>query len=444
MIDTKNILAQLPGNSSLEIQTSMDGPKRVGLILLFLIFGVFGIWAANAPLDSNAHAAGTVTVKSYKKIVQHLEGGIISEISVRNGDFVSEGQTLLVLDNTQSLAQVEIANATYAALATLEARLTAERDNLATVAYSPELLNSELDTAAEINAQNQIFQARKTSLEGSMDVLEQRIEQLQSVVVGQRALKASKEQLADSYLEELEEVKVLLADGFSDINRLRNAERNHESLRGEAAELTASIASTEIQIGETRLRILQQENEFRNEIIEQLADTQTRLRDSRERVIALKDIVSRTVIRAPVDGVVNGMQFHTISGVIAPATIIAEIVPQSEDLIIEAKVSPLDIDRVFEGQEAMIRFSSFSSKTVPTLFGSVLSLSADAFIEQATGASYYLARIEVNSQGMEDLGDLSLIPGMPAEVFINSGSRTFLQYLFKPLSNSLARSMNED
>ncbi|PCJ27751.1 MAG: hemolysin secretion protein D [SAR86 cluster bacterium] len=444
MIDSKSILAQLPVNTLTEIQTSMDGPRRVGLVLLFLIFGVFGIWATIAPLDSNAHATGTVTVKSYKKIVQHLEGGIISEISVKNGDFVSEGQALLTLDNTQPLAQLEIANATFAALATLEARLTAERDNLDAIAYSPELLNSEFDTAIEISAQNQIFQARKTAQKGSVDVLEQRIEQLQSIVLGQKALKISKERLAGSYLEELEDVKALLADGFSDITHLRNAERSHESLRGEAAELTASIASTEIQIGETRLQILQQKNEFRNDVIGQLADTQTRLKDSRERVNALKDVVARTVIRAPVDGVVNGMQFHTVSGVIAPATTIAEIVPQFEDLIIEAKVSPLDIDRVFEGQKAMIRFSTFSSKTVPTLFGSVLSLSADAFIDEFTGMSYYLARIEVSPQGMEDLGNLSLVPGMPAEVFINSGSRTFLQYIYKPLSNSLARSMNED
>jgi epimerase transport system membrane fusion protein len=162
-----------------------------------------------------------------------------------------------------------------------------------------------------------------------------------------------------------------------------------------------------------------------------------------ERVTALEDVVSRTVVRAPADGVVNGMQFHTIGGVVGPGNSIAEIVPQSEELIIEANISPLDIDRIFEGQEASIRFSSFSS-AVPTIFGTLLSFSADAFTDQNTGMSYYEARIEVSPEGMKELGDLELLPGMPAEVFINTGSRTLLQYLFKPFSNAMARSLNED
>lgn len=444
MIAINDMNTPLAGEADSGVETSMAGPRRIGLILMFLVFGVFGLWAAIAPLDSAAHAAGTVTVKSYKKIVQHLEGGIVSEIRVQNGDVVSAGQVLLVLDNTQPLAQLEILNTQFVALATLESRLIAERDKLEEVAYPQSLLNGEFDTASEINAQNQIFQARKIAVEGSVDVLEQRIEQLRSSLDGLKALKASKEQLADSYMEEVEEVRALLADGFSDITRLRSADRNHASFRGEAAELTASIASTEIQIGETRLQILQQENEFRNEVIGKLGETQTSLKDSRERIIALQDIVSRTEVRAPVDGIVNGMQVHTISGVIAPTTPIAEIVPQSEDLIIEARVSPLDIDRVAEGQEASIRFSTFSAKIVPRLFGTVLNISADSIVDELTGMSYYLARIEVNPEGMEDLGNLALVPGMPAEVFITSGSRTFLQYLLKPLSNSLARSLLED
>jgi epimerase transport system membrane fusion protein len=427
-----------------EVITSMESPKRAGLTLFFLVFGVFGIWAAVAPLDSAAHAPGTVAVRSYKKIVQHLEGGIVSEIRAQNGDFVNKGDPLLILDDTQPLSQLEIVNSQFVADKTLESRLIAERDSLNTVSYPQILLNGEFDASAEIDAQNQIYEARKIALEGGIEVLQQRIEQLQSGLVGLKALKASKEELAKSYAEELEDVRALLEDGFSDRTRLRGLERNYATLQGEAAELTANIASNKIQIGETRLLILQEEKEFRNEVIAQLGETQTRLKDSQERINALQDIVSRTVVRAPVAGAVNGMQVHTVGGVVVAASEIAQIVPQSEELIIEARLSPLDIDRVSEKQEAIIRFSTFNQKSVPILFGNVISISADSFVDELTGAPYYLARIEVNPESMKDLGGLALVPGMPAEAFISSGSRTLLQYLFKPLSNSLARSLIED
>lgn len=429
---------------SIEVLTSMDTPKRFGLGLIFLVFGVFGLWATLAPIEGAAHAPGTVAVKTYKKIVQHLEGGIVREIRVQDGDLVDAGDPLLILDNTQSLAQLEIVNAQFAADNALESRLVAERDGLNSVSYPQFLSNREFNASAEIQAQNQIFDARRIALQGGIEVLQQRVEQLQSSLVGLHALKESKEELAKSYDEEVQDVQALLEDGFSDRTRLRGLQRNSASFKGEAAELTASIASTEIQVGETRLQILQQEKEFRNDVMGQLAETQTRLKDSAERINALQDVVSRMVIRAPVAGRVNGMQAHTEGGVVVAASEIAEIVPQSEELIIEARLSPLDIDRVSEGQEAIIRFSTFSRNAVPTIFGSVMSISADSFIDEFTGVSYYVARIEVNPDGMEELGGLALIPGMPAEAFISSGSRTLLQYLFKPLSNSIARSLIED
>jgi len=425
------------------VETSMDAPKRIGLLIFFLVFGVFGIWSVVAPLDGAAHAPGTVIVRSNKQLVQHLEGGIVSEIRARNGDVVKAGDPLLILDNTQSLAQLEIANAQYIALRALEARLIAERDKLDEIVFPPELASSDANSRAEIASQQQLFLTRRASLAGSVEVLEQRIGQLQSQLQGLRALKESKEDLAKSFDEELRDISALLAEGFADKNRLRELERQAALLRGEAAELTASISSTEIQMGETRLQILQLEREFQNDVATQLADTQTRVKDAYERVTALRDIVVRTVITAPVDGVVNGMQIHTVGGVVPPGTALAEVVPQNEELVIEARVSPIDIDRVAEGQEAMIRFSAFS-RSVPTIFGSVANVSADAFYDQNTGASYYTARIEVTPEGLAELGDLTLIPGMPAEAFINTGSRTFMQYLLKPLTDSLARSFIED
>lgn len=423
--------------------TSMEGPKRIGLYLLFLIFIVFGGWAIIAPLDGAAFAPGTVTVKSYKKIVQHLEGGIVSDILARDGDLVEEGQPLLLIDSTQLRASLEIANTEYASLRAKEARLIAERDGLEQVTYPRGFRTRDARAQQEMSAQDEIFAARKTANDGRVEILEQRIGQLQNQVTGMQALRGSKELLAVSYKEELQDTEALLAQGFSEKTRLRQAERNFATFSGEAAELTANIAAAEIQIGETRLQILQQHSDFQNEVVTELSEVQTSLQDARERVTALEDLVSRTTVVAPDSGVVNGMQVHTIGGVIGPGSPIAEIVPDSDDLVIEASVNTIDIDRVSKGQEARIRFSTFGS-SAPTIFGEVISLSADAMQNEASGMPYYLAKVEVNPDSMKELGDLALMPGMPAEVYINTGARTFIQYLFKPLTNAVARSFKED
>ena len=434
---------QAPGNSKEDKDSAMRGPKRIGLFIFFLVFGVFGVWAVVAPLDGAANAPGTVVSRSNKKVIQHLEGGIVSEILAQNGDIVSAGETLLTLDNTQPLAELEVANAQYVSFKALEARLIAERDGLEAVAYPASLSAIASDSLVEIEAQNQIFRARRNALQGTVAVLEQRGQQLQSRLSGMRALRDVKEELSASYAEELGEVRELLAEGFSDKNRLRELERNESRLRGEAAELTASISSTEMQVGETQLEILQQEREFQNEVVTELSETKTSLRDITERMRGLRDVVTRTIITAPEDGIVNGLQVHTIGGVIRSGTTIAEIIPLADELIIEVRVAPMDIDRVDVGQDASIRFSSFSS-SVPTIDGRVIHISADAFTDEQTGATYYTARTVVTPEGMAELNNLVLVPGMPAEVFINTGSRTFIQYLMKPISNALARSFIED
>ena len=423
--------------------SSMEAPKRFGLILFITVFGVFGLWAAIAPLDGAAFALGTVTVKSYKKVVQHLEGGIVAEILAEDGDLVGSGEPLLILDDTQPKTSLEIVNSQFIALKMKEARLIAERDGAETVSYPTQLALSSANAAQEVEAQNEVFNARKAANEGRIQILEQRVEQLKSQVVGLEALRATKEMLAQSFEEELADTQTLLDQGFSEKTQLRQIERNFATFSGEAAELSANIAATEVQIGETQLQILQQLSEFQNEVVAELSEVQTAIKDSDERLTALRDVVSRTIIRAPDSGLVNGMQVHTIGGVIGPGSAIAEIVPESDELIIQASVNPIDIDRVSEGQEARIRFSTFGSRA-PTIFGTLLSLSADALPNEATGASYYLARVQVNPDSLGELGDMALLPGMPAEVYINTGSRTLLQYLFKPLSNAVARSFNED
>ncbi len=422
---------------------SIRTPVRIGLTVFALVFGVFGGWAALAPIDGAAYAPGEVKVESQNKSVQHLEGGIIAEILVGNGDLVAPGQPLIQLDRTQPQAQLDVARTQYMASLARAARLIAQRNDAAGIVWPDDLDRNDPATREEIDAQTEIFEARKSALEGNIEVLEQRIGQLENRVVGMRAMRESKIALADSFEAELEDTRELLAQGFSDLTRLRGLERSVANNRGEAGELAANIASTGMRIGETRLQILQVEKDFRNEVAAELAETRTNLNDLAERIIALEDVVERTVIQAPDGGYVTGMQIHTVGGVISPGMVIADIVPEDDELVIEAQVSPNDIDRVALNQDANIRFSAFGNMT-PTIYGEVINLSADSFQDQNTGISYYVAEIRVTPEGVDDLGELALMPGMPAEVFITTGERTFLQYLFKPFSNAVARSFRED
>ncbi len=427
-----------------EVETSIQAPLRIGLTIAFLVFGVFGLWSLLAPIEGAAHAQGFITPRSFKKPIQHLEGGIVKEVLVQNGDMVQAGQVLFILDATRSQAELEIFRGQALSLMAQEARLLAERDNAEAILYPQEVQDAGDKGRAEINAQNRIFQTRKATRDGIIAVLEQRIGQLEARIEGMQGMRESKQMLSASFEEELASVQSLLADGFESKLRLRELERNHASLAGEAAELAASIAATQIQIGETRLEIQQQQNTLQSEVASELSQTQNQLKDTRERVITLTDIVARTEVRTPDTGLVNSLKIHSPGTVIAAGEVLAEVVPQDDELVIDAMVSLSDIDSVHEGQEASIRLPTFSAKRTPNFYGHVISVSADSLVDQRTGVPYYQARIVLDEESLAELQDLVLVPGMPAEVFISTGSRTFMQYLIKPLTDSWARSFREN
>lgn len=432
----------VPSAAGGNIQAVLAGPARVGLVLLAVVFGVFGIWAAVAPLEEAAHAAGRVMVASYSKTVQHLEGGIVAQILVGNGDHVQAGQPLLRLEETQSLAQLGMHRVQYVALRVKEARLIAERDNLEAVTYPSELSREVPETQMEMAAQQEIFATRLAARQASAEILEQRVGQLQAKIAGLEALQQTKAQLAASYAEELEDTRALLSQGFADKTRVRELERALAAHTGEGADLKAQIATAQVQIGETRLERIRLEQTFQSEVAGDLAETQTGINNVAERIRALEDVVARTTIRAPVAGVVNGMQVHTVGGVIAPGTRILDIVPEHDDLVIEARIAPNDIDRVALNQEVTIRFSEFG-RQAPRTSGRVVHVSADSYLDEVTKHPFYLVRIGVTPEGLKALEGFQLVPGMPAEVFIATGSRTFLEYLFRPITNVLARSFIE-
>ena len=378
--------------------------------MLVVALGGFGAWAGLAPLDSAVVAPGVVAVESSRKTIQHIDGGIVSEILVREGDRVGADTALIRLDDTLARAQLEIIRSQYLAQRAQEARLTAERDGFPEVQFPPDLLAEQGDSRVHeaVVGEERVFQARRTALAGEEEVLTQRVEQLQEQIHGLEALSASKARRIDLYQEEIVGLKDLFGKGLGDKNRLREAERLLAEVEGERGEHQAAIAAGRVQIGETRLQIVQIRREFTSEVVADLRTVQTRLSDLRERVRALTKTLERTVIRAPVSGDVVAMGVHTVGGVIRPGDHLLDIVPAGEPLVVEARVQPHDIERVAPGLKAEIRLSAFNARTTPTVDGYTLTVSADRLTDPATHLAYYLARIQVTPRG--DGGP----PGTPA------------------------------
>lgn len=431
--------------TSTALRTDDRSIRNIGAAIVFVSFGIFGVWAFLAPMDSSALAPGIVVVKSYRKTVQHLDGGIVAQILVKDGDLVKEGQPLLVLDDAQIKAQLEIARAQHITLAAQVARLSAERDQLKHIAY-PKLLDNASDprTTEAKSAENNAFKSRKSAYEGEIAILNQRISQISSKIKGLQGQVENKKRLTTSYAEETHDLKELLAEGFADKQRLRDVERNHALQSGEIAQLNAETATNQMLASETRLQILQVQKQFQEEVADKLSVAQAQLNDAAERLTAGQDKQGRIVIKAPASGMVLGLTVHNESSVIAPGLPILDIVPQDAELIIEAQVSPMDIDRVVIGLQAEVRFSAFKQSKTPKMTGRVIDLSADHLTEERTGNAYYQARVELTPESRKELGDLQLLPGMPAEVLINTGERTLFEYLAQPASNAFARALIED
>lgn len=418
--------------------------RRVGFLIVLVTFGLFGGWAAFAPLESAALAPGVVTVKSYRKTVQHLEGGIVRELRVHDGDRVTAGDVLLVLDNTQARSETEMMRSQLIAARELEARLVAERDGLAEPSAVPDLDASDPRVREARDSEARIFQTRRNGLLGEIGIQEKAIRQIEEQIRGFRAIIASKQTLATSYQEEIVDLRALLAEGYVDKQRLREQERSLARLQAEVVEHQSASARAQVQIGEAELKILQLKKTFATEVAGQLGETRTKIYDLRERLATVQDRDKRTEVLAPESGMVMGMTVHTLGGVVNPGTPLMDIVPANEELIVEAQLSPTDIDRIVVGQLVDIRFSAFKSSATPVIEGQLLQVSADRLTNKETGTAYYLARVALTETGRKTLGNLALVPGMPAEVLINTGARTLLQYLIQPASNAFARSLIED
>lgn len=423
------------------------GAILFGVMMLVLIFGVFGLWAVLAPLDSAAIAPGKVTLDSNKKTIDHLEGGIVSEIDVREGEVVEEGDPLIVLDDTAVRARRDLYMGQYIAARASEARLIAERDNLDEVTFPPELMETAAEDekiAANMDAQRRLFQSRRESLEGRTEVLQQQIKQSDEEINGLREQIKSSEQQLRLLNDEIKDVKHLLKSGNAPKTRLLALQRRSAEIEGEKGERQAMIARAEQRINEAKIEMYNLKTQFLNEVVEELKNTQVKLSDLEEQLRAAEDVMRRIVIRAPIGGEVTGLTVFTVGGAIAPREPIMSIVPSDDKLIVQARVKPQDIDVVRPGLLARVRLLAYKVRNVPPVEGEVVTVSADRFEDERSGEPYFTARIEIGEDQLSKLEDVELSPGMPVEVLIVTGSRSLFSYLVSPIKDSFNRAFREE
>ena len=450
MSDSQELISSKP-RSAFSDPRFDDGRLRLfGLIVIVVVFFGFGTWAAVAPIASAAHAPGKIRVESNRQTVQHLEGGIVKTLPVRDGDYVEKGQVVMTLDDTQPNSQLEIVRGQYFVALAREARLIAQRDQHDQVTYPQTLLDNADDQRVReaMAVQTQIFDVRKSSYENEIALYAQQVEQLESQLEGLEAQKKASERLVRSYASELNDLKGLEKKGYAERRQVREVAREVAENQGELGDFISRIASTRSEIVAAKLQSLQLQKELQREVAAELDGVRERMFQLVEQQQALEDTLARTVIRSPQSGKVVEMQVHTIGAVIREGEILMDIVPGNERLIIEAKVSPIDIDRVAIGQIAVINFSAFKMRETTRILGRLINLSADSIIDERDSQQqpYYLAIVEVTRDGLQQLADrdLTLVAGMPAEVFIKTGERTLFQYLLDPLVDTVARSFIED
>jgi HlyD family secretion protein/epimerase transport system membrane fusion protein len=415
------------------------------MLIIIVAFGGFGAWASLASLDSAAIAPGVVVVESDRKSVQHLEGGLVKEILVRDGDRVEKDDVLIRLEDTHARAMYDIVRGELDAALAQESRLIAERDDRDSIAFPETLLarsrTPKVDKA--LRGQRHLFTARRRSLRGQVAILEQSIAQLREEIEGLGAQQAARERQLAILSDELKGLRKLLRQGNVPRNEVLAYERRIAELGGEKGRFMADVARAEQSIGEARLRIGQLEKTAREEVVAELREVQERIFGLEERLVAAEDILGRTEIRAPTTGIVMGMQAHTTGGVIAPAEEILQVVPVGDRLVIDTRVDPIDIDDVSVGQQATVRLTAFKLRSTPIIVGTLINLSADTLVDEHSGSPYYLARIEVSKDELASLGDLALQPGMPVEALIKTGSRTALGYMLSPLTENLDLAFKE-
>lgn len=425
--------------------TAIKRYQVLGFAALAVLFAGFGGWAAFASIGGAIMAQGQVVGESNSRQVQHLEGGLVAEILVNEGDRVEAGAVLLRLDGTETRAQLGILRARSDELVAKQARLEAERDDAGEITFPSDLNLRSADPAIAriIAGQTRLFAARRETATGQKQQLRQKIVQLDEEIAGLEAQQRSKTKQAGLISSELADLTTLREQGLVPASRVLALQREAARLEGESGQLVAQIARIRGQISETNLQILQIDKEMRTEVLNELRNVQATLSEMVEKQIAAEARLLRIDILAPKSGFVHQLDVHTVGGVIGPGQELMLIVPEGEHLVVEARVDPRDIDQIAVGQAAVVRFSAFDESTTPEMSGTLRRVAADLSKDDITGQTYYSIRIEFESIERFGFKKTQFVPGMPAEIFIPTGDRTPLNYLLKPLTDQISRAFRE-
>lgn len=419
---------------------------RHGWIVVAVFFGMGGLWAVTARLDQGAVAPGVISVASNRKVVQHLEGGLVRELRVREGDLVKEGAVLLRMDDTQARASAEVVRKQLAAALAEEARLVAERDFADAVSFPAEVTQVRDDplVARAVADQVAAFNERRNNLIGQQTILEARIQQVREAMLGTEGEKTAGEEQVATIRRELAGLRDLLAKNLVQLPRVLALEREESRLKGVIGRTVADLARSEQTIGETRIQIQQLRQQFLEGVSRDLPAVRKVIAELREKLGVQNDILRRVDITAPQTGVVQGLKVFTVGGVIRPGDVLMEIVPVSDELVIRAQVSPLDVDNVHVGATAEIRFPAFSSRHPPLFFGEVRTLSRDRLLDDTNQRNpYFAAEVSVDQSKMPREFRDKIVAGMSADVIIATGERTALWYILGPMLNRMRFGMRE-
>jgi HlyD family secretion protein len=418
---------------------------KAALRVLLVSAVVGGGWAALVPLSSAVVLPGTLVVESSVKKIQHPTGGVVAEIPVQDGMHVRTGTLLARLDQTQVQASQQLIANQIDQVRTRIARLVAERDASNEIQLPQQLTErlNDVTVAHLVASETSLFNARASARQGQKDLYQSNIRQFEEQIDGLGAEIKSKSSQLDLIASELAGVQGLFAKGLVPLTRMTTLQRESARLEGERAQLTATIAETRAKIGQAQLQIVQIDQNFRSEVMKDLRESQDKEAELMERNVAAKDQLNRIDIRSPTSGIVHQLTVHTIGGVVRPGDVIMEIVPDSDALEIEGRLPPNEIDQVQHGQQANLRFSTLDRQTMPQARGTVTYVSADLSRDEQTNARFYTVRIDLPVGERRHLNGLTLVSGMPVEIFLQTGSRTMLSYLFRPITDQFRRMFNE-
>lgn len=431
----------------IELKTDTRPVMRLGFWILLVGFGLFLAWAATAPLDEGVAAPATVSIETRRKTVQHLQGGVVQRVLVKESAEVRKDDVLIVLDDAATRAAYEAIRQNYLAQRALESRLLAEVTGATTIGFHADLQRSNDAVAAQqMTVQQQVFTSRKASQAAEIAAARQSISGLEGQIAGLQQVLVSRRAQAAVQARQLANVQKLADDGFAPRNQALQLEQVQADLASTMAELQSSIERTTSAIAETKLRIAQREQDYTKEVTSQLAEVRREVQANQERLAAITADLGRTQVRAPVDGQVIGLAIPGPGSVVTPGQRLLDVAPRNEHLLLDAKVPPHVIDRIKAGDPVEVRFSAFADSPTMVVHGKVASLAHDALTEQLGSMilTYYLARIEITPDGMMALGSRTLQPGMTADVLIRTGERTLLTYVLHPLTKRIAAAMTEE